>query len=96
MAEVFKARAIPTPVITYRSVGSGSGASDIQGPGPSYTASTSNFGCGDVPINKTSWDLMNESMNPVAQIPFLLGMVSFFHSIPGVGLVSTHTLLHLN
>ncbi|PNH05193.1 Phosphate-binding protein PstS [Tetrabaena socialis] len=71
--DIMMARVKPKVVLSYRSVGSGSGAAD-------FNTSASAFGCGDVPVPKSVYD--NVSM---IHVPYLVGGVSVFHNVPGVG-----------
>ena len=59
--------------MTYRSVGSGTGASD-------WADSTN---AGD--FASTDYGLADDSSAPFMQIPFQIGAVSLFHNVPGVG-----------
>ena len=59
--------------MTYRSVGSGTGASDW--------ADFTNAG----DFASTDYGLADDSSAPFMQIPFQIGAVSLFHNVPGVG-----------
>ena len=58
--------------MTYRSVGSGTGASDWA------SANAGDFA-------STDYGLADDSSAPFMQIPFQIGAVSLFHNVPGVG-----------
>ncbi|PNW72590.1 hypothetical protein CHLRE_15g635067v5 [Chlamydomonas reinhardtii] len=76
--DLMMARTKPRVAMSYRSVGSGSGAAD-------FLAGANAFGCGDVPLpNSTYFDLVGRGQT-VMHVPYLIGSVSVFHNVPGVG-----------
>ncbi|EFJ39664.1 hypothetical protein VOLCADRAFT_100701 [Volvox carteri f. nagariensis] len=69
----------PKIAMSYRSMGSGAG-------GDEFTAlNSSAFSCGDVPISPTNFNRALQQNNPMMHVPFLVGSVSIFHNIPGIG-----------
>ena len=94
--EQLTARANPEVHITYRAVGSGTGQKEFGGwsntpPNTPYTM----FGSGDIPFSKEDFDTMKAAGREPLQVPFVIGAVSFFHSLPGLqsGLNMTSCLL---
>ncbi|GIL78289.1 hypothetical protein Vretimale_7646 [Volvox reticuliferus] len=75
--DVMMARTKPKIAMSYRSIGSGAG-------GDEFTNSTSAFGCGDVPLSKTNFASI-QAPKQMMHVPFLVGSVSIFHNIPGIG-----------
>lgn len=60
--------------LTYRAIGSSDGQDEfIRSP------TVSDFGSGDIPLNKTSYQAVKGN---VLHLPVLIGAVSFFHSVP--------------
>ncbi|GIL57887.1 hypothetical protein Vafri_13141 [Volvox africanus] len=76
--DVMMARTKPKIALSYRSIGSGAG-------GDEFTNGTSAFGCGDVPISKTNFDNITKQNKSMMHVPYLVGSVSIFHNIPGIG-----------
>lgn len=74
------ARTKPRVIMTYRSIGSGAGATE-------FNNGASAFGCGDVPLPNATYNAMVGRGVGVAHVPFLVGSVSVFHNVPGVGKV---------
>ncbi|KAL6751006.1 hypothetical protein V8C86DRAFT_740231 [Haematococcus lacustris] len=79
--ETLRARTKPMPSLTYRSVGSGAGQSDMA---VNSSVARSSFGCGDFPLTSSQWRNASASGNPVLHFPVLVGSISVFHSLPGV------------
>ncbi len=73
------ARTKPKIALSYRSIGSGAGGIEFA----NFTSSA--FGCGDVPINDANFTATKTQGNPMLHVPFLVGSVSIFHNIPGIG-----------
>ena len=77
---------------TYRAVGSTTGIAElINGYDPEKPAS--DFGSGDLPLNKTVYDRFVAENIEVLHLPVFLGAVSFFHSVPVTRLNLTGCLL---
>lgn len=67
--------------ITYRAVGSGTGIREFVGNSASAFEPYSNFGSADIPLPSSEWsNLVAKGKTPL-QIPFVLGAVSFFHTV---------------
>lgn len=64
----------------YRSIGSGAG-------GTEFSAAVSAFGCGDVPMSNATYNSMTSRGLGVMHVPFLVGSVSVFQNVPGIGKV---------
>lgn len=78
----------PQIAATYRSIGSGNGMADFYGlPANNGALPRTAFGCGDVPMSVGLFDNMTAAGKPMLHIPYLVGAVSFFHNVPGVGKV---------
>jgi ABC-type phosphate transport system substrate-binding protein len=67
--------------MTYRAVGSGTGQKEFIGESPDF-GPLGNFGSGDIPFSKDNYDAMIGRGQELMHIPFLMGAISFFHSIP--------------
>ena len=78
--DIFMARTKPRIAMTYRSIGSGAG-------GTEFNASFNAFAIGDVPVSQAVYDSMTSRGRGVVHLPFLVGSVSVFQSVPGVGKV---------
>ncbi|KAG2495398.1 hypothetical protein HYH03_006348 [Edaphochlamys debaryana] len=76
--DIMMARTKPRIAMSYRSIGSGAGGNE-------FFAGASAFGCGDVPINGGLFDNLTSRGDPMIHVPYLIGSVSVFHNIPGVG-----------
>ncbi|KAG2428357.1 hypothetical protein HXX76_010502 [Chlamydomonas incerta] len=76
--DLMMARTKPRVAMSYRSVGSGSGAAD-------FAAGFNAFGCGDVPLPNTTYTSLVGAGTTVLHVPFLVGSVSVFHNVPGIG-----------
>jgi ABC-type phosphate transport system substrate-binding protein len=63
--------------MTYRAVGSSTGQLEFIGDG---TTSDNHFGAGDIPFDAEKFSNFPEGS--VVQFPFVLGAISFFHSVP--------------
>lgn len=81
---------------TYRAVGSSTGINEFanaegkHGLAP-YAPNTA-FGSGDIPMPQEIYDNVTASGRTVLHIPFMIGAVSFFHSVPNLPLESTRGL----
>ena len=69
---------------TYRAVGSGTGQAEFVGQASNSYKSYNHFGSGDVPMTKENYDTLTANGRTMLHVPFCIGAVSFFHSIPDV------------
>lgn len=73
--------------MTYRAVGSSTGQFEFIGQNNttpfSYTA-WNDFGSGDIPISTENYEALKNNNVEIAHFPFVLGAISFFHSVPGM------------
>lgn len=74
--DIMMARTKPKIAMSYRSIGSGAGGNE-------FMAGASAFGCGDVPISNFTKAV--EQIKSMMHVPYLMGSVSIFHNIPGIG-----------
>ena len=73
--------------MTYRAVGSSTGIFEFVGQNnttPFSYKAHNHFGSGDIPIPSETYDALRENNIEVAHFPFVLGAISFFHSVPGM------------
>mmetsp|Transcript_32133 Transcript_32133/g.75464 ORF Transcript_32133/g.75464 Transcript_32133/m.75464 type:complete len:927 (-) Transcript_32133:123-2903(-) len=69
--------------LTYRAVGSSTGQREFsQASDGDYTAGLNDFGSGDIPMSKERYDAMVAAGREMVHIPFSLGAIGVFHSIP--------------
>ena len=81
-------RAKPLMRMTYRAVGSSTGQHEFLG--QNYTGTNAfvginDFGSGDIPIPTEGYKALKAAGKDVVHLPFMMGAISFFHSIPGLG-----------
>ena len=74
---------IPTR-LTYRAVGSSTGAKEFTGVG-NYTKPFNDFGSGDFPLTSGVYKNLTSAGIKVLHLPIVAGPISLFHSVPGVG-----------
>jgi len=78
--------------MTYRGIGTGTGQAEFLGTvnGTSSYIPYVDFACGDLPLTTAQYEDAEKVIGDkaVVQLPFILGSVSFFHSIPNVTSVS--------
>ncbi|KAL1515939.1 hypothetical protein AB1Y20_002553 [Prymnesium parvum] len=67
--------------MTYRAIGSSTGQREFEGQAPSYT-SLNHFGSGDIPMPKERYDSIKAAGRTMLHIPFALGGIGVFHSVP--------------
>ena len=82
--DVLEERAMVPMTMTYRGVGSGTGQYEFIGASntPAYTP-WNHFGSGDIPISDADYNTLKVSNNiDFIHVPFQLGAISFFHSVP--------------
>eukprot|EP00218_Dolichomastix_sp_CCMP3274_P004795 CAMPEP_0170161838 /NCGR_PEP_ID=MMETSP0033_2-20121228/76795_1 /TAXON_ID=195969 /ORGANISM="Dolichomastix tenuilepis, Strain CCMP3274" /LENGTH=532 /DNA_ID=CAMNT_0010399461 /DNA_START=423 /DNA_END=2021 /DNA_ORIENTATION=- len=74
-----------TPLLgSYRAVGSGTGQFEFVGetnPAGAYEP-YSHFGAGDIPMGQSYFDGLDAAGKEMIHVPFILGAISFFHSVP--------------
>eukprot|EP00039_Didymoeca_costata_P018268 m.332808 g.332808 ORF g.332808 m.332808 type:complete len:543 (-) comp17010_c0_seq1:128-1756(-) len=68
--------------MTYRAVGSGTGQKEFKGNEFSNNTAYHDFGSGDIPFSKADYDFINANQGEFYQLPFLMGAITFFHSVP--------------
>uniref|UniRef100_A0A061RD09 Phosphate abc transporter substrate-binding protein n=1 Tax=Tetraselmis sp. GSL018 TaxID=582737 RepID=A0A061RD09_9CHLO len=66
--------------VTYRAVGSGTGIKEFVGRDNQFESLT-NFASADIPLPSEDLEELANSGNTALQIPFVLGAVSFFHTL---------------
>jgi len=72
--------------LTYRAVGSSTGIAEFVGDADSGFQPYSDFGSADVPLPRSEYDKLEQQGVTVLQIPFVLGAVSVFTTVPaGLG-----------
>merc|ERR1712216_690843 len=70
----------PVPLLlTYRAVGSSTGQAEFVG---DNGQSLNHFGAGDIPMTKTLYDANFDGANTMVHLPFALGAIGVFHSVP--------------
>ncbi|QDZ23841.1 periplasmic phosphate-binding protein [Chloropicon primus] len=78
---------------TYRAVGSGTGQAEFVGDANNAHTAYNHFGSGDVPMTADNYKSLGDNGRTMLHVPFALGAVSFFHSIPGLDMA--HRRLNL-
>jgi len=83
--DIMEERAKVPLFMTYRAVGSITGQKEFTGTAENSYEPLNHFGAGDIPLTQARYD----EMNPVASapskmlhIPFLVGPIAVFHSVP--------------
>jgi ABC-type phosphate transport system substrate-binding protein len=66
---------------TYRAVGSGTGIKEFVGKAPNYESS-GEYHSGDIPVGAELYQNLTNAGIEMFHIPFVLGSISFFHSVP--------------
>ena len=67
--------------LTYRAVGSSTGQKEFLGDTNGYK-SLNDFGSGDIPMTKSRYDSLVASGRQMVHVPFALGGIGVFHSVP--------------
>lgn len=67
--------------LTYRAVGSSTGQKEFLGDTNGYAA-LNNFGAGDIPMTKSRYDSLVANGRTMVHVPFALGGIGVFHSVP--------------
>mmetsp|Transcript_35931 Transcript_35931/g.84113 ORF Transcript_35931/g.84113 Transcript_35931/m.84113 type:complete len:941 (-) Transcript_35931:206-3028(-) len=81
--ETFTASTLRRVILTYRAVGSGTGQREFsQVSDGDYSAGLSDFGSGDIPMSQTHYDAMAGQGRTMVHVPFALGAIGIFHSVP--------------
>ena len=68
-------------LMTYRAVGSSTGQLEFVGEANNGEA-YNNFGAGDIPMKKDYYDALVLEGRKMVHFPFVMGGISFFHSVP--------------
>lgn len=74
---------IPTR-LTYRAVGSSTGAMEFTGTETDHTKPFNDFGSGDIPLTSAVYKSLSASGIRVLHLPIVASPVSLSHSVPGV------------
>lgn len=70
-------------LLTYRAVGSSTGQDEFVGDANNNFMSYNHFGAGDIPMSDSRYgELMSRSQDMV-HLPFAMGAIGIFHSVPG-------------
>ena len=70
--------------MTYRAVGSGTGQAEFVGQAEDSYKSYNHFGSGDIPMTAENYKTLTDNGRTMLHVPFAIGAVSFFHSVPGL------------
>jgi phosphate ABC transporter phosphate-binding protein len=81
--DLFEERAKVPLYMTYRAVGSSTGQFEFVG-AANGNKPFNDFGAGDIPMTQSNWQAVQDSGGSVVQIPFVMGAIAIFHSVPGV------------
>jgi len=82
--ELLEERSRTSTLITYRAVGSGTGQTEFVGSADGATTARANdFGSGDIPMDMARYDKLKAAGRTMLHVPFQLGAIAFFHSVPG-------------
>lgn len=80
---LFEARTKSDISLTYRAVGSSAGQAEFsQIASGDYSGQLNDFGSGDIPMTKTMYDGIVAAGREMVHVPFCLGAVGIFHSVP--------------
>lgn len=80
-------RAKPLMRLTYRAVGSSTGQYEFLGQdntGTDAYVNINDFGSGDIPMSTEKYNALKATGKEMVHLPFMMGAISFFHSIPGL------------
>lgn len=81
--ESFQARSRDDIRLTYRAVGSSYGQAEFtQMSDGVYSAGLTDFGAGDIPMSQTNYDGLTSAGREMVHVPFCLGAIGIFHSVP--------------
>ena len=74
-------RSRPALHMTYRAVGSSTGQKEFTGKDPPHVA-LNDFGAGDIPMTKSRYETVVGANRTMLHVPFALGGIGVFHSVP--------------
>ncbi|CAJ1357226.1 unnamed protein product [Effrenium voratum] len=81
--ETMEVRAKKDLRLTYRAVGSSTGQKEFsQVSDGDYSGSLSDFGAGDIPMSQDRYNGMVSASKAMVHLPFCLGAIAVFHSVP--------------
>jgi len=72
--------------MTYRAVGSSTGQMEFVGYDEAPYKALNNFGAGDIPMSNANYDLLTAQGRKMLHVPFAMGAIGVFHSVPTAGL----------
>jgi ABC-type phosphate transport system substrate-binding protein len=82
--DLFEERSKIPVKMTYRSVGSGTGQNEFVGDANSGFKPYNHFGSGDIPMGSDKFQTLTDNGRQMVHIPFSVGAIAVFHSVPGV------------
>ncbi|CAK9046070.1 unnamed protein product [Durusdinium trenchii] len=70
--------------LTYRAVGSSTGQREFTQTSSTsaFTSGLTDFGSGDIPMTNSRWSSMSTAGREMVHVPFCLGAIGVFHSVP--------------
>ena len=68
--------------MTYRATGSTTGQKEFVGTADNSFQPHNHFGSGDIPVTQARYDELSSAGQTMLHIPFAMGAIAFFHSIP--------------
>ena len=80
--DIMEERAKVPLFMTYRAVGSSTGQIEFTGTSANSYEPLNHFGSGDLPLTQDRYDEINANGSKVLHIPFLVGPIAVFHSVP--------------
>eukprot|EP00933_Yihiella_yeosuensis_P053476 TRINITY_DN5171_c2_g3_i1.p1 TRINITY_DN5171_c2_g3~~TRINITY_DN5171_c2_g3_i1.p1 ORF type:complete len:896 (-),score=226.72 TRINITY_DN5171_c2_g3_i1:207-2894(-) len=81
--EIFQARSKVELQMSYRAVGSGTGQKEFVGQASNSYKAYADFGSGDIPMSSANYQtLTTTGSRQMVHVPFCLGAIAVFHSIP--------------
>merc|ERR1719253_1828928 len=69
--------------MTYRSVGSSTGGYEFVGT-ENGGKPFNDFGSGDIPLSASNYQELMDNGGNIMHVPFVMGGIAIFHSVPGV------------
>lgn len=79
--DLFQAES-PLPLtLSYRAVGSSTGQKEFLG-ADNNNISYTHFGAGDIPMSSSRYAYLNSTGRTMVHVPFVLGAIGIFHSVP--------------
>jgi len=79
--DIMEERAKVPLFMTYRAVGSSTGQKEFTGTSPAFDP-LNHFGAGDIPLTQDRYNLITNKGAKLLHIPFLVGPIAVFHSVP--------------